>query len=197
MLTKFRAESATFLDVWKKLEKRATPSIAQLLLSINHLFSRFFMADPFVLKVLRVLTAVFSSVYHSLLLGTYSSNGLNSLYGLPHLLWNFPEFKQPIVASQCLLPFPIIGNLKFHWTFPRMRRATGVAVGPRVLCAQQVLLQRHGDRRSLARLHASPPRLELLDASTKAPRLVQRFCVLFQLPRDSQRFAGKKKKKKE
>jgi hypothetical protein len=100
----------------KKWEKGLPPSIAPPLLLITHLFSRFFMADPFVLKVLRVLTAVFTSVYHSLLLGTYSSSGLNSLYGLPHLLWKFPEFKQLIVASQCLLPFPIIGNLKFHWT---------------------------------------------------------------------------------
>jgi hypothetical protein len=110
----------------------------------------------------------------------------------------FSKFSQSyklIVASQCPT-FPIIANVTFHWTFPRMRRARGVAVGPRVLCAQQVLLQRHGHRRSLARLHASPPRLELLDASTKAPRLLQRFFVLFQLPRDSQRFARKKQEKR-
>jgi hypothetical protein len=95
-----------------------------------------------------------------------------------------------IVASQGLT-FPIIANVKFHWTFPRMRRAGGVASGPRVLCAQQVLFQRHRHHR----LHASPPRLELLDASTKTPRLLHRFCFLFQLPRHSQRFAGKVNKK--
>ncbi len=48
--------------------------------------------------------------------------------------------------------------------------------------------------RSVAHLHASPPRGELLDASTKAPRLLQRFSDLFQLPRDSQKETKKQKK---
>lgn len=120
------------------------------------------------------------------------------LYGLPicsqgssrvtRLFSKFSQSYKLIVASQCLT-LPIIANVKFHWTFPKMRRAGGVADGPSVLCAQQVLFQRHGHHR----LHASPPRLELLDASTKDPRLLQRLCPL---PTPS-RFAKILRKKKE
>lgn len=122
------------------------------------------------------------------------------LYGLPicsqgssrvtRLFSKFSQSYKLIVASQCLT-LPIIANVKFHWTFPKMRRAGGVADGPRVLCAQQVLFQRHGHHR----LHASPPRLELLDASTKDPRLLQRLCPLPTPSRFAEILRKKKRKK--
>ncbi len=120
------------------------------------------------------------------------------LYGLPicsqgssrvtRLFSKFSESYKLIVASQCLT-LPIIANVKFHWTFPKMRRAGGVADGPRVLCrscssAMATIACTHRLLDSSSWTH---PRKTLVSCND---------CVLFQLPRDLQRFSGKKKKKR-
>lgn len=82
----------------------------------THSFPLFFMADPFVPMVLRVLTGVFSGDQFPIIGNLKFQWTKFSFMAYPFCSESSQNSNNSLYLAQCLLPFPIIGNLKFHWT---------------------------------------------------------------------------------